>query len=142
MKRINVRLMNNEREFLKHVSRPTCITYKIFGRNFAAIHEIRPVLTLNKPIYVGFNVLESSKWLMYDFQYNFIKRNFNFELLFTDTDSLCYHFACDVYEGKKIFKWKELFDFSNYPRDLKLLNEKNKKVIEKMKNEFGGKVVK
>ena len=31
---------------------------KIFDKNYAAIHEIKPVLTLNKPIYVGFTVLE------------------------------------------------------------------------------------
>ena len=31
-----------------------------------------------------------SKWMMHDFHYNFIKKNFNAELLFTDTDSLTY----------------------------------------------------
>ena len=45
---------------------------------------------LNKPIYDGFTVLELSKWMMYDFHYNFTKKNFNVELLFTDTDSLTY----------------------------------------------------
>ena len=45
---------------------------------------------LNKPIYVGFTVLELSKWLIYDFYYSFVKQNFNAELLFTDTDSLTY----------------------------------------------------
>ena len=30
----------------------------MFGTNYAAIYEIKPVLTLSKPIYVGFNVLE------------------------------------------------------------------------------------
>ena len=89
-KRISVRLVNNEKDFLKYTSRPTHITHKIFGKNYAAVHEIKPVLTLNKPIYVGFTVLELSKWLMYDFHYNFIKKHFDAELLFTDTDSLTY----------------------------------------------------
>ena len=31
-----------------------------FDKNYAAIHEIKPVLTLNKPIYVGFTILEVS----------------------------------------------------------------------------------
>ena len=69
----NVKLVNNEKDFLEYTSRPTHITHKIFDKNYAAINEIKPVLTLNKPIYLGSTVLELSKWLMYDFQYNFIK---------------------------------------------------------------------
>ena len=64
---IKVRLVNNEKGFLKYTSRPTHFTHRIFGKNFAAIHEIEPFLKLNKPIYVGFTVLELRKWLMYDF---------------------------------------------------------------------------
>ena len=45
-KRINVRLVNNEKKFFKYTSRPTHITHKIFDKNYAAIHEIKPVLTL------------------------------------------------------------------------------------------------
>ena len=60
-KRINVRLVNNEKDFLKYTSRPTHITHKIFGKNYAAIYEIIPVLKLNKPISIGFTVLELSK---------------------------------------------------------------------------------
>ena len=37
---INVRLVNNKTDFLKYTSRPIHITHKIFGKNFAAIHEI------------------------------------------------------------------------------------------------------
>ena len=87
-KRINVRLVNNAKDFLKYSSRPTYITHKMFGEDYAAIHEIKTVLILNKPIYVGFNVLDLSKWKMYDFHYNFTKKNFDAELLLTDTDSL------------------------------------------------------
>ena len=48
---------------------------------------------------LGFAVLELSKWLMYDFHYNFIKKHFDAELLFTDTDSLTYEIKSeDVYE--------------------------------------------
>ena len=73
-KTINVRLVNNKKVVLKYTSRPSHITHKNFGKNYAAIHEIKPVLTLNKPIYVGFTVLELSKWLMYDFHYSLIKK--------------------------------------------------------------------
>ena len=89
-KRINVRLVNNEKDFLKYTSRPNHITHKIFNKNCAAIHEIKPVLMLNKPIHIGFTVLDLIKWKMYDFYYNIIKKNFDAELLFNYTDSLTY----------------------------------------------------
>ena len=89
-KRINVKLVINEKDFLKYVSRLTHITHKIFDKNFAVIHENKLVLMLNKRIYFGFTILELNKWLMYDFHYNFIKKKFDAELLFTDTDSLTY----------------------------------------------------
>ena len=54
----NVSLVNNEKDFLKYTSRRTHITHKIFDKNYAAIHEIKPVLTLKKPIYAVFTVLE------------------------------------------------------------------------------------
>ena len=105
----------------------------MFGKIYAAIYEIKPVLILNKPNYVAFTVLELSKWLMYDFHYNFIKKRFDIELLFTDTDSLTYEIKSeDVYE--ELFKHKHLFDFRNYPKDSKLFGETNKSVFGKMKD--------
>ena len=77
---------------------------------------------------------------MYDFNYNFIKKNFDAELLFTDTDNLTYEIKSEnVYE--EFFKQKDLFDFSNYSKDSKFFNETNKKVIGKMKDKFGGVIV-
>ena len=55
-KRINVRFVNNKKDFLKYTSKPTYVTHNLFNKNFAAIHEIKQVLVLNKAIYVGFTV--------------------------------------------------------------------------------------
>ena len=52
---------------------------------------------LDKPIYTRFTVLELSKWLMYDFHYSFIKKHFDAELLFTDTDSLTYEMFMNMF---------------------------------------------
>ena len=41
-KRIRVRIVNNEEDFLKYTSRLTHIAHKPFGKNCAAIHEIKP----------------------------------------------------------------------------------------------------
>ena len=135
--RINMRLISNAEDFLKYTSKPTYLTHKIFGKDYAAIHEIKPVLILNKPVYVGFTVLDLSEWKMYDFHYNFIKKGFDAELLFTDIDSLTYEIKSEnVYE--KLFKWK---DSENYSENSKFFDETNKKVIGKMKDEFGGVIV-
>ena len=137
-KRIKVRLVKNREGFLKYTRKPTYITRKIFGKNYAAIHEIKPFLTLNKPIYIWFTVVELSKWLMCNFHYNFIKKHFDSELLFTDTDSLTEEIKSDdIYE--ELFKHKHLFSLSNLPKDWKFFDETNKNIIGKIKDESEGK---
>ena len=90
---------------------------------------------LNKSIHVGFTVPEMRKHLLYGFHYNFIKKKFEAELLFTDTGTLTYEINCeDVYE--KFFKDKHLFDFSEYQS--KVFDSTNKKVQGKMKDEYKG----
>ena len=136
-KRINVTFINNAEDLLKYTSKLTYITRKIFGKDSAAIHEIKLVLILDKPTYVGYTVL--SKSLMIDFHYNFIKKNFDAELLFADTDSLTYEIKSE--NVCEFFRWKDLFDFSNYSKDSKFFDKTNKKIIDKMKDEFGGVIV-
>ena len=55
-KRINVRFVNSKKDFLKYTSRTTYVNHKLFNKSFAAIHEVEPVLILNKRIYEGFTV--------------------------------------------------------------------------------------
>ena len=62
------------------------------------------------------------------------------KLLFSDTDSLAYEIKSEnVYE--EFFKWKDLFDFSNYSKDSKFFDDANKKVIGKMKDDYGGVII-
>ena len=42
---------------------------------------------------------------------------------------------------KKMYKYKELFDLSNFPASSKYYCSDNKQVLGKMKNEYGGKSI-
>ena len=67
---------------------------------------------------------------MYDFHYNFVKKIFDAELLFTDTDSLTYEVKSeDVY--KEFFKYKHLLNLSNFSKDTKLHDNQNEIAIGK-----------
>ena len=113
---------------------------KIFSKNFVAILKIKPILTLDKPIYVRFSIADLSKLLMYEFHYKYIKRKYNSKLLFTDRGSLVYEVETDdIYED--FYRDKNLFYFSDYPQDLKFFDLVNKKVVGKMKYEFKAKII-
>ena len=136
-KRTSVKLINNSKDYLRCVSKPNFISLNTFDKNFIAIHQIKSVLTLNKPIYVRFSILELSKLLMFKFHYDYVLNKYDAKLLFTDTDSLVYKINSeDVY--KQCFKDRELFNFSGYPIDSKYYDSTNKKVLGKMKDEFNG----
>ena len=135
-KRIKIRVVKNSQDFIKYTSRPTCVNWKVFENNLAAIHENKISLTLNKAIHVGFTILELSKWEMYKFHYNFMKKKFKrCTLLSTDTDSLCHECNEDPYEI--MLKNKELFEEPSS----KYYCSDNKKVVSKMKDEYDGKSI-
>ena len=56
--------------------------------------------------------------------------------MFTDTGSLTYEIKSENFY-EEFFKWKDLFNFSNYSKDSRFFDETNKKVIGKMKDQFG-----
>ena len=68
-KRIKVKLINNAKDYEKYASKPSFVLRKIFSKYIVSNHEIKPVLLLNKPIFVGFSILDLSKYLMYNFHY-------------------------------------------------------------------------
>ena len=139
-KTTGAKLFNNAKDYVRSISKPSFISQKIFSKNFVAIHEIKPFLTLNKPIYVGFRILDLSKLLIYEFNYKYIKSEFDANLLFKDTGSLVYEIKTeDVYED--FYEDKKLLDLSDYPLNSKFFDPVNKKIIGKMKDEFKGKII-
>ena len=75
-KRCNVKLVTNTRKLARLAARPTYISSKIFNNNLVAVHKTKTVLSLNRTSYVGMCILDLSKTLMYDFHYNYIKKEY------------------------------------------------------------------
>jgi hypothetical protein len=139
--RINFKLISTEKEALDIRNQKRDFT--IFSENCVGVHLLKREVKLCKPIYIGQTVLDQSKILMYDFHYNFILKKFSkddVDLLFTDTDSLCYHIK-NVNPYKVIEQNKSLFDLSDYPKEHPLYDSSNKKVIGKFKNEMNEKYI-
>jgi len=150
-KRINVELITDEKILKKRVANPGFKCGNIITEDLTIVQSRITTLVLNRPIYIGFTVLDLSKLHMYDFHYNYIKLKYPDEkskLMFTDTDSLTYLIKTDdVYED--MLNDNHLFDFSDYPDDhpcfqslnqieIQNIKKKNKKIIGKFKDELKG----
>lgn len=140
-KRIDFRLVKgNEDEKIRRLTVSPALNYIThFNENLAGFKMEKTSLYLNKPIYVGFCVLELSKWFMYDYYYKKLKPRYGekVEVLYTDTDSLLLEIETDdVYKDMK--EDIDLYDTSDFPEGHPLQSNKNKKVPGKMKDEMAG----
>ena len=66
-KRIDVNLVSKEIDYSKWTSKPSYMWHLV------AIHKSKVTLTLNKPAYISMFILDSSKILMYELFYDYIK---------------------------------------------------------------------
>ena len=96
-----------------------------------------------KPVYLGLSILEISKTLMYEFWYDYIKPKYgdNVKLCYIDTDSFIMHIKTEDFYKDIADDVEKRFDTSNYDVNRPLPTGKNKKVIELMKDELGGKIM-
>ena len=51
--RIEARLLNNRKDYLKWTAKPSYISHKIFDNNLVATHKSKVSLNLNKPANIG-----------------------------------------------------------------------------------------
>ena len=143
--RVDLQLVNTEEKVLKLLSKTNFDKRTIFSENLIVVHIHKKKMKLDKPIYLGMSILDLSKTLMYDFYYNYIKVKYgkNAKLLFTNTASLMYEIHTEDFYKNISPDVEKMFDTSNYPKDYEsgIRTDLNKKVIEMMKNECGGKQI-
>ena len=135
-KRVNIKLVKTDgsqnEKIRKIVAKPSYNRRVKFSDDLSVLHVNITHMTFNKPIYVGFSILELSKYFMYDWYYNALKKKYgeNCSLLYTDTDSLLVEIKTeDVY--KDMCEMKDEYDLSNYPKDHFLHDGTNKKSYRK-----------
>ena len=136
--RVNVEVVRDREVALKRACKPTFKRSLTVQDDLVIMQCIVANLELNKPVYVGFSILDLSKLLMYQFHYEKMLLQYQrINLCFTDTDSLLYEvFTTDIYAD--MYENKEEYDFSEYPFIHPNYDKTNKKVIGKFKDELNG----
>ena len=134
--RVHVELVTDARLLRKRIVRPTFCSGNPITDCLTVIHSKVATLLLNRPIYVGFTVLDLSKLHMYDFHYNHIKVKYpranQLRLLFTDTDGLAYAVQTDDFYKDMATDAADRNDFSEYP----LYDVSNRKALGFFKDEL------
>lgn len=137
-KRIDVKGALNENDCKKYLSNPLLEEFRIINENFSIYKLKRANLVLNKPIYVGFSVLELSKLHMYKLYYEYFKSYYdtNVNLIYIDTDSLYLKIQTDdLYRDLKNNFFKNILDLSNFPINHPLHDISNKGKLGCLKSE-------
>ena len=90
-KRRKVRLVNSSEKLLKFSNKPTFQRVELLDPKIAAVELKNCTVKLDKPIFIGFTVLELAKKVIYQFLYLFLPKIFGswytVHPLYSDTDS-------------------------------------------------------
>ena len=69
----DIKLVTTERRRNYLASEPNYHTTKFFKENLLVKEMRRTQIPMNKPVYLGFSILELSKILLYEFWYDYVK---------------------------------------------------------------------
>ena len=115
---------------------------RVFDSNLAAVQLFRDKVKLNKPIAVGYSVLELSKMKMYDFWYDVLQegfKEFKISLLMSDYDSFLVH--TEGGSATQLGQRKCFADFASLETGHSLKDETNRQVPGKMKLQLPNAVI-
>ena len=142
----NIKLVNNEEEYLKNVMKPNFKSGTLLGPDLMGCEMGKVRIVMNKPVYLGQAILDLSKTIMYEFHYDYMipKYGDRLKLCYMDTDSMIYSIGTEDFCSDIADDVESRFDTSGYPNDGSgpLPIGKNKQVIGLMKDELGGEIMK
>ncbi|GBL71224.1 hypothetical protein AVEN_264230-1 [Araneus ventricosus] len=136
-KRVNVKGALTVDECKKYLSSPALEYFEPLNESLTLFKMKQTNLRLDKPIYIGFTVLEISKLRLYELYFSYFKKFYNSKctLLYTDTDSLYLHIeTSNVYEDIKN-NFADIMDLSNFDESHPLFSKTNKGRLGTLKNE-------
>ena len=100
--RIDVKPLNNKKDYLKCTSKPSYMSHKKFDNNLAAIHKSKLAWKLNKLACIELRILKLREVLTYKFHFDYTKNTYDNKsqlLLTVIVYSLMYEIKTeDVYE--------------------------------------------
>ena len=145
----NIKLVNNEEDYLRCIMKPNFKSGTLFGANLMGCEMGKTVLKMNKPVYIRQVILDLSKTIMYEFHYNYMlpKYGDRISLCYMDTDSFIYDIETEDFYRDISNDVENRFNTSGYKdNDSRALSTplplgKNKKVIGLMKDELGGNIM-
>ena len=140
-KHLNLKLAFNQKQAQYWIQKPNYEHSQILNKDVVIMKMLKSHVTLDKPIAIGFTVLELSKKYMYSLHYNLFKDYYkeNIEVDYTDTDAFIYEIKTNKYYDDLKNHFAPIMDFSNFDRNDELYSEKNKKKIGYLKSEYGEK---
>lgn len=127
----------------KYINAPNFKNVAIISDSLVAIQLNQTKVLLDRPIYIGFSILELAKSHLYKFHYRVMKRIYTnkIQLCYTDTDSLLYLiYTKDFYRDLK--ENIQYFDTSNYEiGNIFHIPSVNSKIPGYFKDEMGGEII-
>ena len=141
----DIKLVINEKAYLKNVMKPNFKSGVLFGENLMGCEMGKIRVVMNKPVYLGQAILDLSKIVIYEFHYDYMKLKYgnNLTLCYMYTHSLVYNFKTEDFYEDIAPDVETRFDTSGKSKEdaRPLPIGLNKKVIELMKDELGGKIM-
>lgn len=142
-KRHNVKIHTNETKVRKAVSSPLFKHADVITDRVVQTTSYKRKNKMNTPYFVGVSILELSKLHLMKLHYDhFLSRYgiFRLQLCMTDTDSLLYYIKTEnVYDD---LQEMNIVDFSNYPPDHALFDNRRGGELFLLKDETGGTPIK